>query len=130
MYLVLLDLKGKEFCRISVENIQSTFLNIGSSARCLGGLIFCWSRGNWLFFFQFFFLDTFWNSIYLSIYHSLDQRIWFMVMFFLSTRAAFCSKYEFSLLNCPIFCPIMKIYSNHFNGEWESGHPWWNLGWE
>ena len=29
-----------------------------------------------------FFLDTFWNSIYLTMYHSLGQRIWFMVMLY------------------------------------------------
>ena len=29
-----------------------------------------------------FFPDTFWNSIYLTVYHSLDQRIWFMVIFY------------------------------------------------
>ena len=29
------------------------------------------------------------------MYHSFDQRIWFMVNFFLSKRAAFYSKYDF-----------------------------------
>ena len=37
-------------------------------------------------------------------YTSFYQRIWFTVIFFLSKRAIFYSKYEFSLLNCYIFC--------------------------
>ena len=39
-----------------------------------------------------------------SIDHSFDLKIWFTVIFFLSKRVAFCSKYEFSLLNFHIFC--------------------------
>ena len=41
------------------------FTNMGSWARCLGGLIFSWSRGNCLFFFQFFSIYIL-DSIYLT----------------------------------------------------------------
>ena len=57
-----------------------------------------------------FFTDTFWNSIYSSIYHSFDQMIWFMINFFLSKRAVLCFKYELSLLNCNIFCPSSRYH--------------------
>ena len=54
-------------------NIQSTFLNIGSWARCRGGLIFCWSRGNFILFSIFF--QIHFGIVYTwSMYHSLDQR--------------------------------------------------------
>ena len=52
-----------------------------------------------------------------------------MVIFFLSKRAAFCSKYKFCFVNCYTFCPrsccmgrIMKMYSNYFDRELWSGH--------
>ena len=46
-------------------------------------------------FFSFFFQIYFGIVHIWPIYHSLDQEIWFMVIFFLSKRAEFCSKYEF-----------------------------------
>ena len=62
------------------------------------------------------------------IYHSFDERIWFMIIFIFSKRAAFSYKYEFPLLNCHIVFPsscyhrrIMQMYSNHFDGELWSG---------
>ena len=48
------------------------------------------------------------------MYHSFDQRIWFMVVRFLSKRSAFCPKYEFSLLNCHIFCPSCSYHGQNY----------------
>ena len=76
--------------------------------------------------FSFFFKIHFGKVYTWSKFWSKDL---FIVNFFLSKRAAFCSKYEFSLLKCYIFCSslaimgrIMKMYSNHFDGELWPGY--------
>ena len=52
-----------------------------------------------LVFFQILF-----GMVYVSpMYHGFDQRIFFRVVFFLSKRIAFCSEYEFSMLNYHVF---------------------------
>ena len=65
-----------------------------------------------------------------SMDYSFDLKIWFTVIFFLSKRVAFCSKYEFSLLNFHIFCSgfkdrITKMHPNCFDGELWPGHLSW-----
>ena len=89
---------------IPVSYSQSTFSNMERWARNLGGLIFCCSRGSSLFFFITFFQMHFGTVYTWSMYHSFDQRVCFMDLVFLSKRAAFCSKNEFSLINYHIIC--------------------------
>ena len=55
----------------------------------------------------FFFLFIFFYDIF-------GQRIWFMVIFFLSKRSTFCSKYKVCLLQCHIFCSSSCYYGKNY----------------
>ena len=70
---------------------------MGSGPRCLGGLIFCCFRGNYLYILFSVFFQIHFGIVYVwPMYQSFDQKMWFMVSFcFHSRRAAFCFKYEF-----------------------------------
>ena len=99
---------------------------MGSWASYLGGLIFCWSRGNCIFFFQFGIVCTW------PMYHSFNQRVWFMVIFSSQRELHSVPNMNFLCYIVTYFVPvpvitgrIMKMYSSHFNGELWSGHLSW-----
>ena len=121
----------KKFHWLSISKVPIRPFQMGSWARSLGGCTFCFSRVNFIFCI----LCSIFSQIYFGIvciwllYHKFDKKIWFTVIFFLSKRATFCSKYEFSFLNCYIFVPvpviiekITKMYCNYIDGKLWSGH--------
>ena len=74
-----------------MSKIPSPLIPIDSWARGLGSRIFsCFSRNHILFF------VIFWNSTNLAMYHSLNKRVWFAIIFYLSKRFPICFRYGFS----------------------------------
>ena len=74
-----------------MSKIPSPLIPIDSWARGLGSRIFsCFSRNHILFF------VIFWNSTNLAMYHSLNKRVWFAIIFYLSKRFSICFRYGFS----------------------------------
>ena len=77
-----------------------------------------------------FLFDLFWNSR--ALYHSLDKRIWFAIIFFLSKKVSLCSLNGSFLLYLHVICPnwsfwgwtgsVTKINSTWFNRKLWSPH--------
>ena len=75
-------------------------------------------------FFNFF--QIHFGIVYIwPMYYRFNQRIWFTVIFFLSKRAAFCSKHKFSLLDCHIFCPSSCYHKQNYQNSFQLF--WWRI---
>ena len=89
-----------------MSKIPSPLIPIDSWARGLGSRIFsCFSRNHILFF------VIFWNSTNLAMYHSLNKRVWFAIIFYLSKRFSICFRYGFSFYcyTLTYFVILMKL---------------------
>ena len=89
-----------------MSKIPSPLNPIDSWARGLGSRIFsCFSRNHILFF------VIFWNSTNLAMYHSLNKRVWFAIIFYLSKRFSICFRYGFSFYcyTLTYFVILMKL---------------------
>ena len=90
-----------------------------------GGYYFLLLQGKLFIHFSVFFQIHFGIMYIWPIYHCFDQRIWFTIIFFLSKTAAFCSKFEFSLLNCHIFSPSSCYHDQNYGNVLHLF--WWNI---
>ena len=93
----------KEF-RVSLSKTACPPFQMVNWARCLVCHIFCCFRGSFIFFLQFSF------PYVLKEYNIFDlctlvliEALRLRLIFLLSKRSPFCSKYEFSVLNCYTF---------------------------
>ena len=89
-----------------MSKIPSPLIPIDSWARGLGSRIFsCFSRNHILFF------VIFWNSTNLAMYHCLNKRVWFAIIFYLSKRFSICFRYGFSFYcyTLTYFVILMKL---------------------
>ena len=109
-----IHLSFKEFYWLSMPKIPCPPFQMGSWAMFLGGRIFLLQQRKLYVLFSVFF-QTYFGIVYIwPTYNSFDQRIWFTIIFFLSRRATFRSKYEFSLLNSYILYPSSRYHRQNY----------------
>ena len=95
----------KECNWVCTSKIPSPPFQMGNWAKCLTCRIYSLLQRKFNSLFSIFIQIYFAIAYIWPTYHSFDLRISFTVAIFsLSKRAKFCRKYEFSLLNCHLFC--------------------------
>ena len=96
-------------------------------ARCLGGCIFSYSRGNFMFFLNIVF-DIFWPKYKFGLCIKTWRRgfscLW--LFFYTSKRVSLCTRYGFFCYTIANFVPfgvienkVTKINFKYFNGNCE-----------
>ena len=94
-----------------MPKISSPPFQVDSRTRCLGGLIFCSSSGNFIFFFQFSFWFILEQCIFdlctIVLMKGFKLRLFFADYF---SIVALCSKHDF-LDPCPMEGPIKSLFS-------------------
>ena len=122
----------RQFNWVSMSKIPSPPLQMEGWASCLGGRIFIsFQRKSYIlsiFFLIYFEIVHIW-----LMYHSLDRRIWFMIIFLpLKESLTLFQLWAFFYFNFTYFVPIgviedrvAKINSKRFNGKLRQFHFSW-----
>ena len=103
-----------------MSKIPSTIVQMESLVRCLGGLTFFCPRGTRLFLFLVYFgIVQIWN-----MYHTLDERVLFMIIFLplkksltLFQKWIFYYGFTYSVPFGVIKNRVSKVNSKYFNGN-------------
>ena len=106
-----------------MSKTPSSIIQTESLARCLGDRVFSYSRGNGIFFLVYYGIVQIW-----PMYHNLDKRVWFTIIFlyFKKSLALFhiwilCNTFsyflpsELSRIEVPKLSPsiLMEIMQKH-----------------